>query len=71
MDWVSRDATLFNDPADPPGVRSVDPGDDYLISLATAANAMLVSGDGHLLFMPSSLPIHSPSDFFALIGDKE
>lgn len=69
--WLSRDATMIDDPGDPPPVRSVDPGDDYLISLASMANALLVSGDDHLLSMRPSLPIHSPADFLKLITDDE
>src|SRR3954454_18772898 len=47
--WLGRAATLAHDPADPPPVRSTDPGDDYLLALAAGERAVLVSGDGDLL----------------------
>lgn len=68
--WLSREATPIDDPSHPPLIRSIDPGDDYLISLAAVANALLVSGDDHLLSMGPMLPIHSPTEFLALIHDE-
>jgi hypothetical protein len=50
------------------GVRVVvDPGDDYLIALAAAQNAPLVSGDDHLLSPSGELPIYGPRDFLILL----
>lgn len=51
--------------ADPPGGpwRSRDPGDDYLLALASSKAAVLVSGDQDLLILAPDLPICSPSDF--------
>lgn len=43
--------------------RSADPGDDYLIALAEAERAALVSGDRHLLDLADRLPVWSPRDF--------
>lgn len=60
-------ATAMPDPDAPPSTRSLDPGDDYLLALAAAANALLVSGDEHLLVLREQLPIHSPSSFLALL----
>jgi putative PIN family toxin of toxin-antitoxin system len=51
------------DPADASPVHSVDPGDDYLLSLASHENVPLVSGDAHLLAPADRLPISSPRDF--------
>jgi putative PIN family toxin of toxin-antitoxin system len=31
--WLARSAVLARDPVGPPPIRSVDPGDDYLLSL--------------------------------------
>jgi predicted nucleic acid-binding protein len=45
----------------------VDPGDDYLIALAAAARAVIVSGDRHLLDMRDELPVQSPAGFLAAI----
>ena len=69
--WLSRDATVVDDPGQPPLVRSVDPGDDYLLSLAAAADALLVSGDDHLLSIRSGLPIHSSAAFIELLGRSD
>ena len=51
--------------ADPesPARRSADPGDDYLLALAQAERAVLVSGDQHLLALASELPIFTPRAF--------
>jgi putative PIN family toxin of toxin-antitoxin system len=62
---LRRGAQLRDDPAQPPAIRSTDPGDDYLIALAQDAQAMLVSGDRHLLTLAGQLPILSPADFLA------
>jgi putative PIN family toxin of toxin-antitoxin system len=64
IQWLPRGASVRPDPRDPQGQRSVDPGDDYLIALAAAEKAVLVSGDDHLLRM-TSLPIASPATFLA------
>lgn len=42
---------------------SRDPGDDYLVALATASASILVSGDRDLLALAGKLPIHAPSQF--------
>ena len=65
--WLARTATVALDPGDLPLARSVDPGDDYLLALAAAEDALLVSGDGHLLALWDALPIQSPADFRRLL----
>jgi uncharacterized protein len=62
---LRQDGELVEDPKGPPPVRCADPGDDYLISLAHARNAALVSGDRHLLDLAGEIPVFSPSEFFA------
>jgi uncharacterized protein len=62
---LRSDGELVADPSGPPPVRCADPGDDYLISLAHARNAALVSGDRHLLDLAGKIPVFSPSDFLA------
>jgi hypothetical protein len=47
--------------------RSPDPADDYLIALAEAERALLVSGDEHLLTLAEELPIFSPREFLATL----
>ena len=43
--------------------RSVDPGDDYLLSLAEGERALLVSGDRHVLALADELPIYTARGF--------
>lgn len=62
---LREDGELVADPAGPPPVRCADPGDDYLISLAHARNAALISGDKHLLDLAGRIPVFSPSKFLA------
>jgi putative PIN family toxin of toxin-antitoxin system len=69
--WLRRAATVAPDPDAPPPISSRDPGDDYLLALAAAENAFLVSGDEHLLSPEGSLagrlPIRSPAAFLGLL----
>ena len=65
IEWLERSATVAMDPNEPPPLRSADPGDDYLLTLAEAKRAILVSGDKHLLALAADLPILSPADFLA------
>ena len=65
VELLRRGAQLHDDPEDPPGIRSPDPGDDYLIALAETAQAVIVSGDGHLLGLAGRLPVFSPAEFLA------
>lgn len=67
VELLLRDADVRDDSGTEPLVRSADPNDDYLISLASAANALLVSGDRHLLDLSDDLPIYRPAQFLALI----
>jgi putative PIN family toxin of toxin-antitoxin system len=64
---LRSEADLVDDPDAPPPVASPDPGDDYLIALAAAASAVIVSGDGHLLGLVDRLPVYSPVDFLVLL----
>lgn len=69
IELLVRRALHAADPPEPPSKPSSDPGDDYLIALAEAQSAVLVSGDGHLLKLSRDLPIYSPKDFLNLIKD--
>ena len=60
-------AVLRDDPRDPPPVRSPDPDDDYLIALAAASRAVLVSGDRPLLGIGGDSPVYSAIAFLCLI----
>jgi putative PIN family toxin of toxin-antitoxin system len=67
--WLSRSALLARDPDGPAPIRCVDPGDDYLISLAADQRAVLVSGDGHLLALAGEFPIQSAEGFLSVVID--
>jgi putative PIN family toxin of toxin-antitoxin system len=67
-EWLSGSATLVADPVatSTPGLS--DPGDVYLVALARAEGAALVSGDRHLLDLAADQPIYSPTAFLELLG---
>jgi uncharacterized protein len=64
---LRRSGVEVVDPNDPPR-RSRDAADDYLLALAEAADAVLVSGDRHLLELGSELPVVSPRDFLSMLA---
>jgi predicted nucleic acid-binding protein len=45
----------------------LDPGDAYLVALAQAEGAALVSGDRHLLDLAGEQPIYSPRAFLEIL----
>jgi putative PIN family toxin of toxin-antitoxin system len=65
---LRRDAVIVADPDEPGPLRSVDPDDDYLIALARSQNAVLVSGDKHLLDLTGGAPILSAGDLLASLA---
>jgi uncharacterized protein len=67
--WIARSAILSPDPKAVPAIRSADPNDDYLLALATAEHAVLVSGDGHLTVLADRLPIRTPAEFLASLDE--
>lgn len=71
LDLLRRGGELQADPADELPARSPDPGDDYLIALAAAAGAVIVSGDGHLLGLAKYLPVYSPAQFLEVIEEDD
>jgi putative PIN family toxin of toxin-antitoxin system len=66
IEWLTRLATVAEDPGEAP-VHSADEADDYLIALAAAHDALLVSGDKHLLALAEGLPIATPARFLELL----
>ena len=68
--WLANTAELAPDPDVAAPVRSPDPDDDYLLALAAANEAIVVSGDGHLLSLGDGLPIHSPADFLEFLATR-
>jgi putative PIN family toxin of toxin-antitoxin system len=67
LDLLERGGTIADDPVKPPEVRSEDPGDDYLIALASSTQSVLVSGDSDLLDLADRIPVRSPAEFLAMI----
>jgi uncharacterized protein len=68
--WLAEAAALASDPGGPPPVRSPDPGDDYLIALAGAEGAVLVSGDRHLLSLADAFPVRAPASFLSMLDER-
>ncbi len=68
VDWFRTAATTAPDPAGPPPMKAADPGDDYLLALAAAERAMLVSGDDHLLSLANRAPVCAPARFLELLA---
>jgi uncharacterized protein len=66
VDLLHSTASMLNDVEHPDHV-SGDPGDDYLVALATASASILVSGDRDLLVLAPELPIQMPASFLALV----
>lgn len=62
VDLLQREALAVPDPDEPAPLRSADPDDDYLIALAQSQNAVLVSGDKHLLGIGGGAPILAAAD---------
>ncbi len=63
--WIARSALLAADPEDEPPVHAVDPADDYLLALAAAERAVLVSGDAHLTVLADRFPVRTSASFLA------
>ncbi len=66
--FLAGAATVVVDPQTDLPVRSRDPDDDYLIALASAHRAALVSGDKHLLALEAEIPVFSPRAFLGLLA---
>ena len=71
VDWLRRSATLVADPPGPPPAPSADPGDDYLLALASTQHAVLVTGDAGLRATAGGLPVLTPAEFTALLTGRE
>lgn len=67
LQMLRLQAELVDDPNHPPVVRSPDPDDDYLIALAEAAAAVIVSGDTDLRNLADQIPVYTPATFLALL----
>ncbi len=69
VQWLREAAIVVEDPDAPPAVQSADTGDDYLIALAESRQAILVSGDRHLLDLAARIPVLEPARFRALLAE--
>jgi putative PIN family toxin of toxin-antitoxin system len=67
--WLADSASVVIDPDTDPPLHSRDPDDDYLIALASAHRAALVSGDKDLLALEGEIPVFSPRASLDLLGD--
>jgi putative PIN family toxin of toxin-antitoxin system len=63
LHWFATTATVLPDPSQRPPARSKDAEDDYLIVLASAHRAALVSGDNHVLALAPAIPVFAPREF--------
>lgn len=63
--FLHRLATVTGDPDNPAPVACRDASDNYLLDLAFAQKAVLVTGDSHLLDIGRGAPICAPADFLA------
>ncbi len=70
VELLRRGTQVHDDPEDPPSIRSPDRGDDYLIALAETAQAVIVSGDGHLLGLAEQLPVFSPKEILSELSRR-
>ena len=66
IELLRATGSMRPDREQPPHV-SRDPGDDYLVALATSSAAILVTGDRDLLSLAPKLPIQAPADFLKLL----
>jgi putative PIN family toxin of toxin-antitoxin system len=66
--WIAESASVVGDPDTDSEVRSRDPDDDYLIALASAHRAALISGDKDLLSLEGEMPVFSPRAFLDLLA---
>jgi putative PIN family toxin of toxin-antitoxin system len=67
VDLLRRRGEHRDDPTGPAPIQSSDPDDDYVIALAAAADAVIVSGDRHLLDLGDVAPVYKPAAFLDLI----
>lgn len=70
VDWLGRSAEVAVDPGGPPPVRSDDPDRDYLVALAAAERAFLVSGHVHLTSLADRVPVRTPVEFLSELGEQ-
>jgi putative PIN family toxin of toxin-antitoxin system len=70
VSFLMGSTVLASDPSAPPR-RSPDSGDDYLLALAESEEAIVVSGDRHLLELADRFPIRTPRAFLEALESDE
>lgn len=68
LELIRSEATVVRDPDEAAPLSSGDAEDDYLLDLAYAQKAVLVSGDSDLLDLTGGAPICGPADFLQSEG---
>lgn len=71
LNLLREGGDLRDDPTEGPPVRCSDPDDDYLLALAAGSQAIIVSGDRHLLDLSDDVPVYSPAAFLAVIESDD
>jgi putative PIN family toxin of toxin-antitoxin system len=61
--FIGKQGTLARDPDQPAPLSCPDPKDEYMLALAYAQKAVLITGDSHLLDLSGGAPICAPADF--------
>jgi putative PIN family toxin of toxin-antitoxin system len=69
VEFLRESADIAADPTEAHPAGSPDPGDDYLIALAAASKAVLVSGDRHLLGLRDRLSILAAQAFLEALAE--
>jgi len=67
---LERDAIVAADPDLAPPVASRDSGDNYLLALAAATQALLVTHDADLLALRDAHPVRTPQELLDLLREK-
>lgn len=70
VELITQGSTFHEDPLDPPTIRSIDPHDDFLISLAASTRSIIVTGDADLLDLAGKIPVLNPSEFLASLRNQ-
>lgn len=68
---LGEGATVVEDRSRDPSIRTEDPHDDFVVALAEASRAVIVSGDQHLLSMAGRLPVQSPAEFLRFVRAQD
>lgn len=66
--WLIADAVVASDPSTLPSLPLPDPADAFVVALAMAESAVLVTGDRALLVLGEDLPIRAPAVYLAEVN---